>query len=189
MFKWHSKFSLSIFMICLFEFVFWSHCTYTPAGTDEEMYMKSFNNMKLAEGSQHHEDGALNGSLEEEAENAIVITLKEEQLLYSALASFITDIDTTFAGLQGTWFAVGLSLLAIVFLFPHFTKKVYEAAITGPRELFFLLKFKFAYKVPEFPTDLSPADIYSYKKLVKVSRSFAAVIAELPEELRRAVSC
>lgn len=39
----------------------------------------------------------------------------------------------------------------------------------------------------EFPQDLSPADIYCYKKLVQVSRSFVAVIAELPDELRRPV--
>jgi phytoene/squalene synthetase len=42
-------------------------------------------------------------------------------------------------------------------------------------------------QVPDFPKNLSEADIYSYKKLVKVSRSFAAVIAELPEDLRRPV--
>jgi phytoene/squalene synthetase len=34
---------------------------------------------------------------------------------------------------------------------------------------------------------LSEADVFSNKKLVQVSRSFAAVIAELPEELRRPV--
>jgi hypothetical protein len=42
-------------------------------------------------------------------------------------------------------------------------------------------------QVPDFPKNLSEADIYSYKKLVQVSRSFAAVIAELPEDLRRPV--
>jgi hypothetical protein len=42
-------------------------------------------------------------------------------------------------------------------------------------------------QVPEFPKNLSEADIFSYQKLPEVSRSFAAVIAELPEELRRPV--
>jgi phytoene/squalene synthetase len=41
--------------------------------------------------------------------------------------------------------------------------------------------------VPESPKNLSKEDLFCYRKLPHVSRSFTAVIAEMSEELRRPV--
>jgi len=71
------------------------------------------------------------------------------------------------------------------------TEKVRKAGdlLRHPGELLLLLKYKFIYaKKMSLPDNLSEASRYCYEKLPQVSRSFAAVILELPEELREPVS-
>jgi len=195
--KWHSKFSASLFLICLLEFTLWTTCTIPVNGAgadtkqDSHLFMKGeTENLKhtfLVDpvieaqkeqqqlNAKHHVDNATAGFGES------VPNHDADQ------ASALHDEQPTNHGLlMGSFIAVGLTILAVVFLFPHFTKKFLDYAL-HPVELVYLLRFKLAYKVPEFPSDMSKESIYCYEKLVKVSRSFAAVIAELPEELREPI--
>ena len=55
-----------------------------------------------------------------------------------------------------------------------------------PSELVSLLKMKYLMKVPTIPDEENLK--YCYTILITVSRSFAAVIQELPDELRHPVS-
>lgn len=57
-----------------------------------------------------------------------------------------------------------------------------------PMDLVALGQFFFTSKLPEVPKNLDPNWTWCYQKLVKTSRSFAAVILELNEELRGAVA-
>jgi len=57
-----------------------------------------------------------------------------------------------------------------------------------PMDLYALGQFLFTSKLPEVPKDLDADWTWCYQKLVKTSRSFAAVILELNEELRGAVA-
>lgn len=185
------KFSVSIFLICLLEFVFWAYCTVSAAGAAEEMYMvKGIETFKNVDG---HDDTARLGSAQEAASlverTSNENNLKEADIHHHGLGLFAnTAIDGhNGVGRLGVWIAVAVGLLGFKWLFPHYVKKAQEL-MAHPYEFYQMLKFKFFYKVPDFPKNLSEADIYSYKKLVKVSRSFAAVIAELPEDLRRPIA-
>jgi len=87
----------------------------------------------------------------------------------------------------------GISSIVLFGLYPlsrsTFVKKLAEL-ILHPSELFLLLKFKFIYSHAQnlvLPADLTPSSRYCYEKLKHVSRSFAAVIMELPAELREGI--
>jgi len=181
------KFSVSIFLICLLEFVFWFDCTVSAAGAAEEMYMVSCIESFKANSLIVTDDDLARQTSQEEVMN--LIEKQNEDSIDSTLRNGegFPTIEDHPVGLLGVWIAIAVGLLAFKWFFPHFVKKITEV-LSHPIELYHMLKFKFAYTVPDFPKNLSEADIYSYQKLVKVSRSFAAVIAELPEELRRPIA-
>jgi farnesyl-diphosphate farnesyltransferase len=189
------QFSISIFLICLLEFIFWFYCALSAAGAAEEMYMvKGIETFKQFPGAGGHQrDEAVRHSNAQEAASLVERTydnhFDEADVHQHELGLFAnTSIDGHNAvGRFGVWIAVAVGLLSFKWLFPHFVQKAQEL-LAHPFELYQMLKFKFAYKVPEFPKNLSEADIFSYQKLPEVSRSFAAVIAELPEELRRPIA-
>jgi len=85
-----------------------------------------------------------------------------------------------------------ISGLIVLLLFPlSKSAKVRKLAemLAHPSELLLLLKYKFIYaKKMNLPDNLSEASKYCYEKLTHVSRSFAAVILELPEELREPIA-
>lgn len=60
--------------------------------------------------------------------------------------------------------------------------------VCHPMDLVALGQFFFTSKLPEVPKDLDADWTWCYQKLVKTSRSFAAVILELSEELRGPVA-
>ena len=60
--------------------------------------------------------------------------------------------------------------------------------LAHPLDVIALGKFYFTSKLPEIPKDLDADWTWCYQKLVFTSRSFAAVILELSEELRGAVA-
>lgn len=60
--------------------------------------------------------------------------------------------------------------------------------VSHPMDLVALGQFFFTSKLPEIPKNVDPNWAFCYQKLVKTSRSFAAVILELNEELRGAVA-
>jgi len=95
-------------------------------------------------------------------------------------------------GYSSTAFLFGVvSGLILLLLFPlSKSAKVRKAAemLRHPGEFLLLLKYKFIYeKKMRLPDDLSADSKYCYEKLTHVSRSFAAVILELPEELREPI--
>jgi hypothetical protein len=60
--------------------------------------------------------------------------------------------------------------------------------VCHPMDLVALGQFYFTSKLPEVPKNLDDDWTWCYEKLVKTSRSFAAVILELNEELREAIA-
>jgi hypothetical protein len=60
-------------------------------------------------------------------------------------------------------------------------------SLAYPSEVFALIRFFSSYQAAHIPKTTSAAEQYSYVALTKTSRSFAAVILELHEELRMAV--
>jgi len=189
---WRS-FSVSIFMICLFEFVFWFYCTISTAGAAEEMYM--VNGIETFKHYITHREDTNRETVQEEIINLIDESCETniESISHRNEEALKIGIDATIehpVGRLGLWVALTLSLLVCKWIFPHFAAKASKAGevLAHPVELYHMVKFKITYKVPEFPKNLSEADLYCSQKLVKVSRSFAAVIAELPEELRRPIA-
>lgn len=180
-----------MFLICLLEFILWTTCTIPGGGdtTQDHHFLKGeTENFKyivlpdpVVEAKKEQHSARLNETL---FEMAIAETTENHNHIQP---SIINDDHPVSQGvLLGALMAVGISVLVILFLFPHFTKKFLDYAL-HPVELLYLIRFKLSYSVPEFPKNLSKESIYCYQKLVKVSRSFAAVIAELPEELREPI--
>jgi len=176
-------FSISIFVICLLEFVFWMYCTSSPAGAAEQMYMTSY--VEAAKQSDSAVEESLSKSSEldgDDQQSPLGAAVFSTSFAGAAQAWFhlLVGVEPPLLGRLGVWLAIGFGLLGFLNLFPHFSKRVVE--------FFHLLRFRFLYRVPGFPKDMAEEDIYCYRKLVEVSRSFAAVIAELPEELRRPIA-
>lgn len=153
------KFSVSIFLICLLEFVFWAYCTVSAAGAAEEMYMvKGIETFKNVDG---HDDAARLGSAQEAASlverTSNENNLKEADVHHHGLGLFAnTAIDGhNSVGRLGVWIAVAVGLLGFKWLFPHYVKKVQEL-LAHPYEFYQMLKFKFFYKVPSPSSFITP---------------------------------
>lgn len=135
------RFSVSIFTICLLEFVFWFYCTVTAAGAAEEMYMtSSIENFKnvgedpdadAASGTGTQQQPHDLGSRAFDAEPPRDANLRNVDVDNSTIAHLLPGL--------GVWVAVAVGLLGLLCLFPHFVKVP---------EFFHLLRFKLCYKVP-----------------------------------------
>ncbi len=180
------KFSVSIFLICLLEFVFWAYCTVSAAGAAEEMYMvKGIETFKNVDG---HDDAARLGSAQEAASlverTSNENNLKEADVHHHGLGLFAnTAIDGhNSVGRLGVWIAVAVGLLGFKWLFPHYVKKAQEL-LAHPYEFYQMLKFKFFYKVPSpsyFLRDASPRGIVCYFVIFGLVCSVSALQAHRP---------
>merc|ERR1712000_589468 len=78
-------------------------------------------------------------------------------------------------------------VLIVVALLVFKKRKTILPLVLHPSEAVSILKFLLFNKKQNVPANATVAQAYCYETLIKVSRSFAAVIMELPEELREAV--
>lgn len=92
----------------------------------------------------------------------------------------------------GAGAAVGIAGLLFLTPYPVVPVKISKqkrnlAYICHPSEIISMIGFKFFHTHPGIPKNISENSNWCYQKLVQTSRSFAAVILELHEELREAV--
>ena len=81
------------------------------------------------------------------------------------------------------------SFVFFLFVFVVFWKlKTILQLLTHPDELVPLMRFLLFYKQAKIPKTTTTEEKYCYEALTKTSRSFAAVILELSEELRLPVT-
>lgn len=94
----------------------------------------------------------------------------------------------------GAGAAVGLAGLIFLTPYPIVPLKIAKqkrnlAYLWHPSEIISMVGFKFFATHPGIPKNISENSNWCYQKLMQTSRSFAAVILELHEELREAVRC
>eukprot|EP01087_Luapelamoeba_hula_P017943 TRINITY_DN570_c0_g1_i1.p1 TRINITY_DN570_c0_g1~~TRINITY_DN570_c0_g1_i1.p1 ORF type:complete len:520 (-),score=92.54 TRINITY_DN570_c0_g1_i1:128-1687(-) len=198
--NWRLHFSLSIFLLCSFEFIVWANASQVPTSSSTPVLQSWVTGTQQIE--RDDTAGVSVGLI------APIPPRTEQELLAERVAqreerAASKQVDST-EDVQGededSWWALGqstvvggLSALVVVLLYPlsrtSKAKKVAELVL-HPWELLLLLKYKFIYSHTlqvALPPGLSPSALYCYQKLPQVSRSFAAVILELPTELRDAI--
>lgn len=187
------KFSISIFVLCLFEFIFWSYgASLSVADEHQEPLHNYLQHQKenFAEGIEEHTMHPLDDEHHHHHDDKN-LQEKNEQPVVQTKAPSDDEAGDKKSFFSAPFLFGAISSVIVLLLFPlSKSPKVRKFAemLLHPYELLLLLKYKFIYaKKVALPPNLSESSRYCYEKLTLVSRSFAAVILELPDELREPI--